>query len=699
MGLLSPWFLLGALAVGVPIWLHLIRHEQAIRIPFSSLMFFRRIPRKSVSRQRLKYLLLLAARILVILLIVLAFAHPYFPGAARLFSGGADGKYVVVLLDTSLSMQHGDRWQRALAAARDEIAGLGEQDQAQIVTFSSDSKILNRPSSDKAALRAVLDGVEIPTASTTSYAQAFRAVERIAEDAGRPLSVVLISDLQKSGVGQQQHRLQAPLAEPPKLVDVAGETSPNWTVEGIRSRRVIYQGSYPDRLLVQIRGFDSPAASKTVALSVSGKLIQSKTVPVPASGIATVAFEGFDVPTGNNRGEIRITPSDDLAVDDAFYFTLERRNPNRILFIQDGRENRELYYFRTALAAEPDSPFLIEARTPTQAASLDLGNYAMVMLSNVANLPGSLASNLASFVQAGGGAFFTMGTRFPAPSLENQLSELWPGKSIAKQVMTRDGDRLILIGEFDEQHPLFREFQQAGAESLRSAEIYAYVRVQPQGEVLLRFANGDPALVEKQYGRGRVLLFTSSFDNVWSDFPLHPVFIPLVHQLVRYTTQLPDEPAAHSIPTTVSLNDYAAGRQETARAGRWNVIGPDGKREVPLAEELRPDFLVLRQPGFYEVRREASSHLIAANTDPRESDLTPLSPEDRAFWTASYQEGQEATGSLAGPEVAQRQNVWWYVLLLALLVAVAEAYLANQYLGTRKTTISPGKTQGESYAG
>ena len=243
-----------------------------------------------------------------------------------------------------------------------------------------------------------------------------------------PLSVVLISDLQKSGVGQQQHRLQAPLAEPPKLVDVAGETSPNWTVEGIRSRRVIYQGSYPDRLLVQIRGFDSPAASKTVALSVSGKLIQSKTVPVPASGIATVAFEGFDVPTGNNRGEIRITPSDDLAVDDAFYFTLERRNPNRILFIQDGRENRELYYFRTALAAEPDSPFLIEARTPTQAASLDLGNYGMVMLSNVANLPGSLASDLASFVQAGGGAFFTMGTRFPAPSLENQLSELWPGK-------------------------------------------------------------------------------------------------------------------------------------------------------------------------------------------------------------------------------------------------------------------------------
>ena len=65
MGLLSPWFLLGTLVVGVPLWVHLIRREQAIRLPFSSLMFLRRIPIKSVSRQRLKYFLLLSMRLQV----------------------------------------------------------------------------------------------------------------------------------------------------------------------------------------------------------------------------------------------------------------------------------------------------------------------------------------------------------------------------------------------------------------------------------------------------------------------------------------------------------------------------------------------------------------------------------------------------------------------------------------------------------
>ena len=110
MGLLSPWFLLGTLAVGIPLWVHLIRREQAIRLPFSSLMFLRRIPIKSVSRQRLKYFLLLSMRLLIILLVTLAFARPYFPSATRPLAAGGSERHVVILLDTSMSMQYGDRW-------------------------------------------------------------------------------------------------------------------------------------------------------------------------------------------------------------------------------------------------------------------------------------------------------------------------------------------------------------------------------------------------------------------------------------------------------------------------------------------------------------------------------------------------------------------------------------------------------------
>jgi Aerotolerance regulator N-terminal/von Willebrand factor type A domain/Beta-galactosidase trimerisation domain len=691
MGFLSPWFLAGVLAVGIPIWVHLIRREQAVRLPFSSLMFLRRIPIKSMSRKRLKYFLLLSMRLAIIVLLALAFARPYFPWLAGPLAGGAAERFGVILLDTSMSMQYGDRWERAKAAANDAISNLGGTEEAQIVTFASDFKILNLPTADKAALRAALEQAA-PTASTTSYSQAFRATERIAEDAGRPLSVVLISDLQRAGLSAAGQATLPPVADF-RVVNVAEGESPNWTVEGVRSRRTVYRARYPDRLVVQLRGSGTPQATKDVTFTLLGKQIERKSVGIPESGVATVAFEGFDVPLGQNPAEITISPDDQLPVDDKFYFTLERREANRILFLRESGAEAELYYLRSALAAENDSPFQIEARAPADARSVPLREYAMVILSNVRQLPGALVTELRDYVEKGGGILITAGSNTSA-ALEMQLQGLWPGKTLEKRLMTREGERLVLLGEFDHDHPVFRDLREAGTDSLRSVEVYAYLRLQAGPEtgtaVPLRFSNGDPALVEKTVGQGRVMLLATSLDNVWSDFPLHPVFVPLVHQIIRHTAQLSAEAPAYSIPSTVSLRDLARGQGDGSSNTIWTVLGPDGNREIPEGD-ADTDFLVLRRPGIYEMRQANRTNRVAANPDPRESDLTPLSAEDQALWLSAARapsEEAQAEAAAMGPEQARRQSVWWYLLLLALAIAAVEAYLANQFLGPKRIAVS-----------
>ena len=692
MGFLAPWFLAGVVAVGIPIWVHLIRREQAVRLPFSSLMFLRRIPIKSMSQKRLKYFLLLSMRLLIILLLALAFARPYFPWLSGPLAGGAAEQFGVILLDTSMSMEYGDRWERAQAAADEAIADLGSTQEAQIVTFSSDFQILNLPTADKAALRAALEQAA-PTASPTSYSQAFRAAERIAEDAGRPLSVVLISDMQKAGLSAAGQASLPPLADF-RVVNVAEGEAPNWTVEGVRSRRTVYRARYPDRLVVQLRGSGTPQATKDVTFTLLGRQIERKSVGIPASGVATAAFEGFDVPVGQNAAEITISPGDELALDDKFYFTLERREANRLLFLRETGAEAELYYLRSALAAEDDSPFQIEARTPADARSVPLREYAMVILSNVRQLPGALVTELREYVEQGGGLVITAGSNTSA-SLERQLEGLWPGKTLEKRLMTREGERLVLLGEFDRDHPVFRDLREAGTDSLRSVEVYAYLRLEAGPEsntaVSLRFSNGDPALVEQTVGQGRVMLLATSFDNVWSDFPLHPVFVPLAHQIIRHTAQLSAEAPSYSIPSTVSLREVARGQADGASNRIWTILGPDGTREVPEGE-AESDFLVLRRPGIYEMRQANRTHRLAANPDPRESDLTPLSAEDQALWLsaarAPSEEAQAQAEAAMGPEQARRQAAWWYLLLLALVIAVVEAYLANQFLGPKRIAVS-----------
>ena len=77
MGFLSPWFLGGLLLVGLPIWLHLLRQFKNNPQPFSSLMFFEKRVQSSVRHRRLRYLVLLAMRLAILVLLAIAFASPF----------------------------------------------------------------------------------------------------------------------------------------------------------------------------------------------------------------------------------------------------------------------------------------------------------------------------------------------------------------------------------------------------------------------------------------------------------------------------------------------------------------------------------------------------------------------------------------------------------------------------------------------
>src|SRR6266550_933796 len=122
MGFLTPWFLAGGLAVGLPVWLHLLRKHKTTPLPFGSLMFFEKRTQSSIKHRRLRYLLLFAARALLVLLLVLAFAHPY---VRRQVLGGTRANEVTVLaIDNSLSMRSGTKLSQAKNAAKGVVNGL-----------------------------------------------------------------------------------------------------------------------------------------------------------------------------------------------------------------------------------------------------------------------------------------------------------------------------------------------------------------------------------------------------------------------------------------------------------------------------------------------------------------------------------------------------------------------------------------------
>src|SRR5215467_9931925 len=106
MGLLSTWFLAGAAAAGLPIYLHLLRRHATTPRPFSSLRFFERRQQSSIRHRRLRYLLLLSLRLALLVLLVLAFANPF---VNRTAASVAAEKLTLLVVDDSVSMRAGTR--------------------------------------------------------------------------------------------------------------------------------------------------------------------------------------------------------------------------------------------------------------------------------------------------------------------------------------------------------------------------------------------------------------------------------------------------------------------------------------------------------------------------------------------------------------------------------------------------------------
>src|SRR5215472_9443827 len=134
MGLLSPWFLAGAAAVTLPIYLHLLRRRRADPRPFSSLMFFEQRTQSSIKHRRLRYLLLLGLRVALLLLLALAFADPFIKRPAASTSGD---KLLLLVIDNSFSMRAASRLSDARREATSVLSSRRPRDRAEIMVLGS----------------------------------------------------------------------------------------------------------------------------------------------------------------------------------------------------------------------------------------------------------------------------------------------------------------------------------------------------------------------------------------------------------------------------------------------------------------------------------------------------------------------------------------------------------------------------------
>ncbi|MBC8126020.1 MAG: BatA domain-containing protein [Gloeobacteraceae cyanobacterium ES-bin-144] len=673
MGFLSPFMLVSAAVLGVPLWLHLRRKRRQTPVEFPSLRYLKMAAARMKRQARVEDLGLLLLRLLLVALLVAAFARPVMRSSGG-WLGAARSTEAVIVIDATASMswrgEAGTRLDAAKRLAREWIEGLDPSDAVALWVLTDKlEQPVPVPISDRAFLFKQIDSLT-PSEGSSSLAPVFNAAREWAEShsAGRK-ELMVVTDNQAAAWdwpadGFFKHTWKrggmslVVLTPDTKEAANLSVESVEWDGKAVRAGAILSG-------IARLANHGDAAAKDLLEVRIRDQVMFRRAVEIPSGGSVDVPLS-FLVPSSDElflSGEIALA-GDALVSDDRWYFTLPIRHAANSIVVDRAGEmaggTRASFFLMRALAAGGAGKVTVvdsAAWSKQNSAGMDAIWFTGGAVSNEA-----VWSKALNFAEAGGTLVVT-GDSQPAPMFKE-----WPvttGEEISLPA-GRIATRLLVPS-----HPVFEGIwsEQAPFPPLpqRTARRCDAVT---GAKVLATLAGELPLLVESAYGKGRIIWLNASADRSWGDLPLSPVYVALVQQLA-WSTQL-----ARQSKTSLWVGEAWPDLTKLSEDAAW-----------PLPPDGGPSTRALRSGVFDAVSKDGKSQWrCAVNIRRAESDIRPL----ESHILQQMLPGRLMTGGqgLRGwrEELRREVPLWPWLLGAAALTFLAEGWLSSIAAERREMT-------------
>jgi hypothetical protein len=725
-GVLNVAMLAGLAAVALPVIIHLLSKRRDPVIDWGAMQFLDFGPR-SRRRINLADTLLMLARMALIGLVALALTRPFWKpdaraGEASTASAAGVRRDVVLILDGSTSMGRrvGDATprDRAIAWAKTFVAGLGPGDSvALLVAKDRVRSLVDPPSFDKAKVAEALAKFP-PAGGSSDLSAAVGEAFRILEKPGNPArDVILLSDGQRFAWRPGEparwgllRELRGRLTVPPRIWSLdfgkagreAVETGADGSVVALETSRAALVPGLPMTVTATVANAGPGPLSRPIELLVDGRVAPGTgqvVGPIPAGGRSNATFRLTLDDPGGHLLTARLVPADDpLPGDDELSRPVEVASALPALLVdgEPGREplGGETDFLRIALAPRGDDAPTVKATVVDAVAFTPdaFKGQRVIVLANFDRLAPATLDALGEFVSAGGGLLIAPGDRTD-PKFAGDAAWLPAAIGATKGEVSR---RQAVA------HPAPRTFQgaalgplgQGDSPALAEADLFAYRVLAPRAGsiVLARLDTGDPWIVERPHGRGRVLLLASAVDAEAGTLPVNPDFVPLAHELIlglgagstAPSAVRPGEPIVFDLPglavpagTTLPLltPDGTTIRIPATRSGESTRVRVPDTSEAGVYRLTKPN-----PPGGFAYAQVSS--------DPREADPTPLDPAEASRlsegWPLAFEGDPSALPTrIATGDASPRREVWRWLIFAALGGLCLEVWMTRRMARTR----------------
>ena len=689
------WAASGAAA---PVIIHLIMRTKPRRIIFPAMRFVKKTHQANISKLRLKHLLLLLLRMLIVAVLAVLLAR--FALAEWSSAQVEDApSAAVIVLDNSGSMTYELRRQklldRAKQQARELIASLPEGSKFAVLSTGGRFIVANFVGDRELAARQVDD---LPSGCGSrplapAVAKAVAMLGQVQDLARR--EVYAFTDMTEQA-WRDGSGAPATAEIDFFVVNCSRGEDTNVALGDLKFDSAVPAGG--EVTVKTILASRNVGGDMVVWMEADGTNVARRSVHLEPGGTPEVELAFRPRKQGLVRGRVVLNNSDPLGMDNTRYFTVTVGPPARVLIVRDpttigqGDETSRTMGIAISAGAEWADYELITARRLDAAA---LKSFRVVMLTDVAAPADAQWAALERFVRDGGHVWVV-----PGPLLSVAAYNSAP----AQKVMPAALGALEKLAEgqtFDTSqmnHPMLDPFTDPQNPPLTEVICLRRFPVRstaPDATVVLKYADGTPAILLRQVGAGSVLLWNFSplrqFANL-AQLEHNPI---LAQRALRLLTAVAGAETAYPWGASASVaippelaKPVVTVRRPDARTEEPLVVGPRTRAVTFLADELGQWTVRLGDGKAGGIERGFS-----VNAEQSESDLGPA---DATRVKAMFPPGRVSivTGledlKRNRQEITQSLDLMPPLLLGMLLMMIVESFFANRFYKTgQESAIAP----------
>ncbi len=732
MSFLNAIMLAGIAAVSVPIIIHLLNRRKFKTITWAAMKFVKLSVDQNQRRMRIEDLILLLIRCALVALLALALARP----ASKDTVSDALGQTKVtafLILDNSYSMDLQGRdgkntFEEARSAAQETLKAL-PLGSAVGVLLASDivQGVIDEPTYDLNQAEQAIKDAKVGHHATDLYPAVEYAVKALKPlQTAQPKEVYVITDGQASG-WRQNSEIQQLIADNQGSINFyvlrVGEDDfqANLAVTKMDISSGLTPINHPLRFEVEISNHGvNERQDVTVDLFVNDEESPRDQVNIPsvvAGGTVTVPLftrlekEGYYAIRAAFKDPEQ---ADSLAADNKNHLVVRAVKELRVLLVdgdQKGSDVRdhESFFLQVALSPVADHYVQVDVKAPEELTQTGLERYTTVIMTNVPRFQESDIDLIKNYLRSGGGLIFYPGDKVDREYYNEELFSQYGILPSPWGVAVGDAGQDEQYVEFQKrafEHPVTSPWNNPEFGSLGVARTFRWYPLEEKvdGEsklkesglprVVLRYEKkalglqeegelGGPAIMERNWGKGKVYQFSSTADTDWCDLPIRGAsVVPLIYRIIGSIQANQDSglnlKVGQPFRKTLAVNQSSAeGFVFDPGLSRTNNLTAQTINGEPVLQ-----FEDTHRAGFYSFQLKgaaATAQRFAVQPNQRESDLRKVADGDLPAgadvirWKSNSDFKDMVQKKRVGAEL------WLWVLGIVLLLAGLETFLAQKF--------------------